>query len=177
MHQKQNQAVFPIPCTLEQLYSGCKRKMKVTRSILGHDDSKIFEVEIKPGWKAGTKITYPEEGNMVFGKIPQDIQFVIEEKPNDYWKREGDDIVTKEVISLKQAFQGFTLTRIGVDGKLVILKVDNILSSGEDKRVYGAGMPKKGGGRGDAIFKFIIAFPQTLTDEQRGTIVENLPDF
>ena len=53
------------------------------------------------------------------------------------------NVKIEEVISLQQAFQGFTLTRTGVDGEPVILEVDDILSPGEDQRVYGAGMPKK----------------------------------
>lgn len=173
----QDPAVFPITCTLEQLYSGCVRKMKITRSIFGRFDSKVFEINIKAGWKAGTKITYEGEGDQILGERPQDIQFVIEEAPNDVWIREGDDIVADEVVSLKQALAGFTHTRMGVDGEPVVLEIFDILSPGTDQRVVGAGMPKKNGGRGDAIFRFKVAFPSELTDEQRDIIVSQLPDF
>lgn len=175
--RKPEPAVIPIKCTLEQLYSGCVRKMKITRNINGRQDAKIFEVTINPGWKAGTKLTYDGEGDQNPGYLPQDVQFVIEEKPHDVWKREGDNLITEEIISLKQALCGFTQTRKGVDGEPVVLEEKSIVSPGADVRVAGAGMPKKGGGRGDAIFRFKIAFPSSLTDKQKENIAANLPDF
>jgi DnaJ-class molecular chaperone len=92
------------------------------------------------------------------------------------WKRIGDDIVTQEIISLKQALCGFSRTRPGLDGEPVTLDVVDVLSPNQDRRVIGAGMPKRGGGRGDAIFKFSIAFPDRLTDDQKALVTEGLPD-
>jgi len=47
--------------------------MKITKSI--QDESgrrsmaeKILEINVKPGWKAGTKITFTEEGDVRPGK-------------------------------------------------------------------------------------------------------------
>ena len=62
-----------IGCTLEELYTGCNKRMKITKSI--QDESgrrsmaeKILEINVKPGWKAGTKITFTEEGDVRPGK-------------------------------------------------------------------------------------------------------------
>lgn len=56
-----------LPCTLEELYKGSTRKMKISRTV--HNDagrperiSEILSIDIKPGWKKGTRITFPEKG-------------------------------------------------------------------------------------------------------------------
>ncbi len=51
---------------LEDLYSGCTRKMKITRQLLnGKSESEVLEIDIKPGWKSGTKVTFPEKGRHI----------------------------------------------------------------------------------------------------------------
>lgn len=51
--------------TLEQLFTGCTKKLKIKRSSkkLQREDAKVVEVNVKPGWKAGTKITFANEGD------------------------------------------------------------------------------------------------------------------
>lgn len=72
MQQRQQQQHQPavehtLPCSLQELYSGGTKKMKVSRTV--HDQSgrgerisEILSIDIKPGWKKGTKITFPEKG-------------------------------------------------------------------------------------------------------------------
>lgn len=71
MSQRQSQQQPPIehnlPCTLEELYKGSTRKMKISRTVhnaAGRPEriSEILSIDIKPGWKKGTRITFPEKG-------------------------------------------------------------------------------------------------------------------
>ena len=174
--RKPEPAIIDVKCTLEQLCSGCTKKLKITRRINGSDDPKVFEIEVRPGWKEGTKITYEGEGDQNPGYLPQDLVFVIRQAPHDVWTRDGDNIVTEEIVSLKQALGGFSITRPGIDGEPVTLEVHDILAPNQDRRVSGRGMPRRGGSRGDAVFKFKISFPHYLTEEQRANVVANLPD-
>ena len=67
--QRQPPAIeHTLPCTLQELYLGGTKKMKVSRTIhnaAGRPEriSEILSIEIKPGWKKGTKITFPEKGD------------------------------------------------------------------------------------------------------------------
>nr|PNR43341.1 hypothetical protein PHYPA_015721 [Physcomitrium patens] len=59
-------------CSLEELYKGSTRKMKISRSIADASGKstpveEILTIEVKPGWKKGTKITFPEKGNEQHG--------------------------------------------------------------------------------------------------------------
>lgn len=62
-----------LGCTLEELFAGSTRKLKITRTIFGaggkasRTDEQVLEVNVKPGWKKGTKVTFPEKGGWVCG--------------------------------------------------------------------------------------------------------------
>ncbi|KAI8557022.1 hypothetical protein RHMOL_Rhmol05G0301700 [Rhododendron molle] len=47
----------------------------------------LLTIDIKPGWKKGTKITFPEKGNEQRGVLPSDLVFVIDEKPHGVFQK------------------------------------------------------------------------------------------
>ncbi len=49
-------------------------------------------MEVKKGWKEGTKITFPREGDETPTKHPADVVFVVKDKPHPGNKRDGSDI-------------------------------------------------------------------------------------
>lgn len=49
-------------------------------------EDKVLTINIKPGWKSGTKITFPKEGDQHPGRVPADIVFVIKDKPHPKFK-------------------------------------------------------------------------------------------
>jgi DnaJ family protein B protein 4 len=71
MHQgpvKDKPITRHLGCTLEELYSGSTRKMKITRTIFDgsgrvtRSEEEILELNVKPGWKKGTKLTFQQKG-------------------------------------------------------------------------------------------------------------------
>ena len=171
----------PLNLTLEELYQGCEKKMTISRRVLSPDgttrqEEKVITISVKPGWKAGTKITFPQEGDQVAGKIPQDIVFVVKEKPHLDFTRVGNDLYYTAHISLKEALVGTTLSIRMID-KIVAkyqLMGDRLTpyGTGSDRptgitsprteiRIPGKGMPisKTPGQYGDLVVKFDIQFP------------------
>ena len=59
-----------IPVSLEEIAKGAEKKMKISRKV-HHDDGrvssedKVLKINVKPGWKSGTKITFQREGDQV----------------------------------------------------------------------------------------------------------------
>lgn len=93
--------------SLEDISRGCTKKMKISRRVLQPDgtskkEDKVLTINIKPGWKSGTKITFQKEGDQAMNRIPSDIVFVIRDKPHPVFKRDGNDIRYTVPISLKQ---------------------------------------------------------------------------
>jgi DnaJ-class molecular chaperone len=159
-----------VSCSLEQLFTGTTKRLKVTRTVLGREEEKIIELEIRPGWKQGTKITYPGDGNQLRGQPPQDLVFVIKELKHAVFVRDRDDLVANLEINLKEALCGFTLEQRGIDGEMLRLNIDSVIEPASERRFRGKGMPKKGGGRGDLIVRFAVKFPTALTHKQKAHI-------
>jgi curved DNA-binding protein CbpA len=93
---------------LEDILTGTTKKMKITRRVLNPDgrtsrsEDKFLTLEIKPGWKAGTKVTFPREGDQAPNTIPADVVFVIRDKPHPKFTRDGSDIKYRAKVSLRQ---------------------------------------------------------------------------
>ena len=74
----------PLAVTLEELFKGVTKKMKIQRKKYDQNTGKqlredrILEVPIKPGLKAGSKIKFKDVGDQVEGGT-QDLHFVVEE--------------------------------------------------------------------------------------------------
>lgn len=73
----------PLPLTLEELFHGTKKRMKITAKTYDASGKqivkdKILDVPVKAGIKKGSKIKYKEVGDQVEGGR-QDLHFVIEE--------------------------------------------------------------------------------------------------
>ena len=94
--------------SLEDIATGTTKKMKISRKVLGNDgrsthlEDKVLTIDIKPGWKAGTKITFPREGDQSPNSIPADIVFIIKDKPHQFFKRDGSDLVYTSRITLRE---------------------------------------------------------------------------
>lgn len=155
-----------VPCELEDLYFGKTKRLKITRKRVVNnalrDDAKILEVPIKPGWKAGTKVTYEGEGDAHLDPsvLPADIVLIIQEKPHHTFKRRGDDLLYTHRLSLKDALLGGKVEVPTIDGSKVTLDLSSeAISPQTKKRLAGRGMPRKKGGKGDLIVSFDIKFP------------------
>ncbi|KAL0398555.1 UNVERIFIED_CONTAM: DnaJ protein1 [Sesamum radiatum] len=101
--------------SLEELYKGATKRMKISREISDASGKtlpveEILTIDIKPGWKKGTKITFPEKGNEQPNVIPSDLVFIIDEKPHSMFTRDGNDLVVTQKISLAEALTGYTST-------------------------------------------------------------------
>lgn len=132
----------------------------------------ILTIDIKPGWKKGTKITFPEKGNEQPNVIPADIVFIIDEKPHPVFTRDGNDLVVTKKISLVEALIGYAVHLTTLDGRSLTIPINSVIHPSYEEIVPGEGMPiPKGPSRkGNLRIKFDIKFPTRLTSEQKAGI-------
>lgn len=132
----------------------------------------ILTIDIKPGWKKGTKITFPEKGNEQPNVIPADLVFIIDEKPHSVFTRDGNDLIVTQNISLVEALTGYTVNLTTLDGRRLTIPVNNVIHPSYEEVVPGEGMPiqKEPTKRGKLRIKFNIKFPTRLTAEQKAGI-------
>jgi DnaJ-class molecular chaperone len=170
-----------LELSLEELMTGVTKKMKITRNIVHSSgratrEDKVLTINVKPGWKAGTKITFSKEGDQYPGRIPADIVFVIRDKAHSYFKRDGQDILHTERITLRDALCGTTLIVKGLGGEQLRFRMDEVTPS-TVKRISGKGLPnpKDPNRRGDMIIKFEIKFPDRLPESTKDILRKCLP--
>ncbi|CAI5465251.1 unnamed protein product [Closterium sp. Yama58-4] len=162
-----------LVCSLEELYSGSTRKMKISRNIVDTAGKitpveEILTINVKPGWKKGTRITFPEKGNEQPGLVPADLVFVIEEKQHEFYKREGIDLLCTQKISIADALLDYTLNLTTLDGRQLSIPLNEVIYPGYEKVIPREGMPgKELGKRGNLRIRFDVRFPTKLSAEQK----------
>ncbi|KAF7726136.1 hypothetical protein EC973_009028 [Apophysomyces ossiformis] len=167
-----------LPISLEDLYKGTTKRLKVTRKLRDGatgkliTTDKILTINVKAGWKAGTKIRFPGEGDELETGEAQDIEFVVEEKPHPVFERDGDDLKMTIQLTLAEALTGFSKPIKTLDDRsLNVSNSHSIIQPGQISRVNGEGMPNsKTGKKGDLILKYEIKFPSQLTQAQKEAI-------
>ncbi|CAO4365427.1 unnamed protein product [Caenorhabditis nigoni] len=179
-HARQDPAVLhDLHVSLEDVLKGTTKKMKITRKVMTDNaqrlEDKVLTVTIKPGWKSGTKITFPKEGDQHPNRTPADIVFVIKDKPHPKFKREGSDIKRVEKISLKSALTGVEMNIPTLDGADYRLVLNEVIKPGTTRRLTGKGLPnpKSPTHRGDLIIEFDVEFPTHLNAAQKEAILRN----
>lgn len=190
-NRKRNQQDPPIEhdlyVSLEDIDKGCVKKMKISRMVMQQDgttrkEEKVLNITVKPGWKAGTKITFQREGDVMPGKIPADIVFIIRDKPHPTFKREASDIRYTAKITLKQALCGVVVrvpTLSGTANDVLTLNTTNeIIKPNTTKRIQGKGLPfpKEPSRRGDLLVAFEIQFPDKLTQATKDILADLFPN-
>ncbi|XP_006631828.1 dnaJ homolog subfamily B member 1 [Lepisosteus oculatus] len=175
--------VHDLKVTLEEVLTGCTKKMKISHKRLNpdgrttHTEDKILTVEIKRGWKEGTKITFPKEGDETPTNIPADIVFVVKDKPHPVFKREGSDIIYPAKVTLREALCGCTVNAPTLDGRTIPVTFRDIIKPGMQQRITGEGLPlpKCPEKRGDLILQFEVKFPDRIPLHTRDALSQVLP--
>jgi DnaJ family protein B protein 4 len=130
----------PLPCSLEELALGTLKKVKLK---LPNGRTRQFSIQLRKGWKAGTKVKYP--ATRTFPAVT----LVVQEKPHPTFTRQGHDIV----YHVPPGCRLIQLTLL--DGEVWERRLPRVMRKGEQISITGKGMPIKGGPeRGNLILQF-----------------------
>lgn len=169
-----------LPVTLEDVFKGAHKKMKIKRKTFNLQgqritEDKILEMDIKPGLKAGSKIKFSGVGDQEEGGT-QDLHFIVVDKPHPTLTRDGDDIRTTIELDLQEALTGWKRTVTTIDGKQLNVSGSGPTQPGYEERFPGLGMvlSKKPTDRGDFIVQVKVNFPRSLNAAQKQKIKEAL---
>ncbi|XP_076466315.1 dnaJ homolog subfamily B member 13-like isoform X3 [Babylonia areolata] len=163
---------------LEEVFHGCTKKMKISRRVMnedGHTSSirdKILTITVKKGWRPGTKITFPKEGDQGPNNIPADIVFIVKDKPHPRFRREGLNLIHTAQVLLGKALTGTMVDIHTLDERVLHIPINEIIKPGYTKTVPGEGMPMSSDPtqKGDLVIEFDIQFPNSLTPERKDLV-------
>lgn len=134
----------------------------------------IFTIEVEPGWKKGTKVTFEGEVSDEQNIVSGDVVFIVEERPHQVFTRIGDDLIARLKVPLKEALLGYTAKLTTLDGRDLSIPINDVIQPKYEKVVFGEGMPmtKSPSNRGNVIIKFDIIFPTVLSEKQKSGILK-----
>ncbi|CAI4742222.1 AKR_collapsed_G0047360.mRNA.1.CDS.1 [Saccharomyces cerevisiae] len=144
-----------LPVSLEDLFVGKKKSFKIGRKgPHGASEKTQIDIQLKPGWKAGTKITYKNQG---------DYNQMIETEP---W---ADYMGSLPRIAFKYSLLGFSKTIQTIDGRTLPLSRVQPVQPSQTSTYPGQGMPtpKNPSQRGNLIVKYKVDYPISLNDAQK----------
>jgi DnaJ-class molecular chaperone len=142
--------------TLKELAIGTVKNMKLSATTVnGEPFTKIFTINVKPGWKDGTKITFS------CSKYGGDIRFKVIEKPHSYLKRNGNNLYWNYKFPPEKINKGLRIElRTPFPDEVVKIETPkNQLYDGMKMVIDGKGMSIKGDvtNRGNLVIRFASA--------------------
>lgn len=164
-----------VECSGEGYRADCKKERKV------------LEVHIDKGMKHSQKIVFRGMGDEKPNMDPGDINFVVQEKEHDSFKRKGADLLITKTLSLNEAICGFEWKITHLDKRELIIKSkpgevikpENEGSVPFVKIVPQEGMPSHGNPfvKGNLYVLFRVEFPEDgeLSENVVKTLKQALP--
>ncbi|XP_051534220.1 dnaJ homolog subfamily B member 5 [Myxocyprinus asiaticus] len=173
--------VHELLVSLEDILTGVTKRVKVTRlrqtdKHTLRQEERVFDVEVKKGWKEGTRITFPKEGHQMLGHAPNDLAFIVKEKQHAHFRRDGSHIVYTSTITLREALCGCTVNVPTLDGQMKPLPSSDVIKPGSIRRLIGEGLPraKNPTQRGDLLVEFQVVFPDRIPPSSKEIIKHSL---
>nr|AZL94400.1 DJP1-like protein [Nephromyces sp. MMRI]AZL94401.1 DJP1-like protein [Nephromyces sp. MMRI] len=180
-HTQKETNTKELVVTLEDLFLGNQKKIKIARQRFQNGfpikDETILKIQLKRGWKDGTKITFDSSGDQSSpDSQAADVVFVIKTAPHPTFTRSNDDLHYQHKVSLRDALIGFTLEIKMLDGKYKRYNIPPLDSSASKRTVTSEGMPisKSLPGRGNLIISFDVLFSTNLPFDKKREIIELL---
>lgn len=130
------------------------------------EEKKEIVIHIDKGMKHTQKIVFRGEGHHLPESSKGDIIVVLKEQSHESFKRNKDDLVLHQSISITQALCGFDLLIKHLDGRDLHVKSDpgTIMKNGDLKCIVGEGMPiyKNPFEKGNMFIEFTVEFPERM---------------
>lgn len=113
-----------LEVSLEDLMVGGTKFEEVKRFGPGPGE-KSFKIDVKPGWKAGTKIIFKGEGDIQpDGETVGDVVFTIKEKSHPFFWRNGNDVICAVKLSLYDVEQGCKVSFTSLSSSIISFTVE-----------------------------------------------------
>ena len=170
--QKPAPIVKHIELTLKQAYDGGNIPVDIERFVVNNNikyhERQTINIPIHRGIDKDSLIIIENEGNSINNTVKGDIKIHVKITDDPVFRRDGNDLNCKKVISLKQALCGFEIDIQHLNGKMLHLnnRSNRTIITPETKKI----IPSLGMVHeeevGNLIIEFQIDFPQQLTEEQ-----------
>lgn len=133
---------------------------------------KLLLIDIEKGMANGQHVTFEGQTDEVPDHVNGDVKFQIVSQPHSRFTRTGNDLHYTLRITLSEALVSVNRQVRQLDGRLVPIRTEKVISPGEQVVVKGEGMPSShGDDTGDLVVEFWVDFPTNLTEDQKQSVL------
>ncbi len=165
--------------TFTQSFTGYQLPINIERWITMNGVKKLEKekiyVDIPKGIDDGEMLILRERGNIIDGDRKGDIKIFIKITNNTQFKRIGLDLLLTKNLTLKESLLGFNFNIQFLNGQELAINNNGgtIINPGFEKVIPGLGF-ERDDKKGNLIIKFNVAFPNTLSLEQKNKLQDIL---
>lgn len=177
-----------VPVTLKEFYNGCVKTVNFEKQVLCLDGKSVVrqnfnkQIVIKPGMEQEQTLSFKGEGHQIPGQPASNLFISFVEVPphpstEDFnvtscYRRNKNDLFFRKEISLQEAINCRPVKIPLLNGRKILLAIDQVITPKTIKKIAGEGMqvynPKEYDddqkqARGDLYVSFEIKFPKNLT--------------
>jgi len=150
-----------VHITLREAVFGAEREVSYKKNL---------KVKIPAGIDDGEMLRLSGQGEPLSGGIAGDLFIKIHIEPDEFWRKDGVNIVGDLNVKLTDALLGAEYPLETLDGA-ISLKIPEGVAHGEILRIRGKGVPQ-GRHRGDALVHIHIILPHRLSRDAKKKIEE-----
>merc|ERR1711976_637713 len=110
------------PGMIQQLQRPCEECDGRGSKAKTKSERKVLEVHIEPGAHGNHRISFKGMADEIPKMETGDINFIVQEKEHDTFKRKGADLLVTKELSLNQALCGFAHHLTHLDGRKIVIK-------------------------------------------------------
>lgn len=178
-----------VPTTLQEFYTGCVKTISYQKQTVGLDGKTTSQtvcnkqVEIKAGMDPNNNQKFRGEGHQQPGRPASNLYVnFLAAPPNpksaDFhvtsrYRRSGANLMYRQRITLQDAILCKPVKIPLLDGRTILLAIDEVITPKTVKKIAGEGMRiynkkdhmNEGTEKGDLLVSFEILFPHNLTTE------------
>ena len=186
-----------VDVTLEEMYNGVRKQVCYEKQVLGLDGRTVktekasVDIYLKPGMDCDHKMTKRGEGHQQAKQPNTDLKICFKHVPSQkgsnaslFERKNGNCLIYRHKLSLNDALQCRPIKMTTLDGRTLLISVDQIPSPGSVKVLSGEGMVTRDNravgtaqdveNRGDMYILFDIEFPKRIPGEKRQKLVAAL---
>nr|XP_014273570.1 dnaJ homolog subfamily B member 13-like isoform X2 [Halyomorpha halys] len=171
-----------LELTLEEVYRGTMKKLKIERQafdddyVTTHLKEKVICIKIKPGMPSGSRIVFQNVGDEGPCISPGDLVIITKDLPHPKFKRDGVNLHMEVTLDLYQSLEKLIVELNTLDDRVIRFAITDVISAGFLKVVHGEGMPyvEDPNKKGDLIIKFEVSMPSYIEDSKRKKLIQAL---
>ncbi|CAH1389796.1 unnamed protein product [Nezara viridula] len=123
-----------LDLTLEEVYRGTMKKLKIERQVFDDDNvtthlqEKVICVNIKPGLPRDSRIVFQNVGDEGPGISPGDLVIITKDLPHDKFKRDGVNLHMEVSLDLYQSFEKLIVELNTLDDRVIRFAITEVIS-------------------------------------------------